>query len=84
MSKPCKSSGLPVIVVAMLLLLPFVYMATYYVMLTDQISLASPPAMGVPYDLKLEPVYRWDHPVVEKVMEPAHRIDKIIRSSYWH
>ena len=73
-----------VVVLLIALALPTAYMVTYYALLKGQISLASPPAPGVPFDLMLEPVYRWDHPLVEKVLEPAHRVDKVIRESHWH
>lgn len=73
----------PLAVLLILLLLPALYMGAYYALLKDQISLASPPAPGVPFDLMLEPVYRIDSPIVDTALEPAHRIDRALRPDYW-
>ncbi len=85
MSDQRKSSSATIaIALALVLLLPpGLYLGAYYALLVDQISLASPPPPGVPFDPILRPVYRNHYPVVESALEPAHQVDRILRPGYW-
>lgn len=74
----CAASGLLIV----LILVP-AYLGTYYALLVDRVSFASPPAPGVPFDLMLEPVYRTENSYVKAFLEPAHQLDRRLRPEYW-
>lgn len=81
MSRSTKPRLLYALILNVLLfvLLPASYMGAYYVMVDKQVTVY----FGSQVSFKVFPDYRVSGPFTKAFFEPAHVIDRIIRSEYW-
>ena len=80
MSRP--NAGLPVVLIAIVVLLPAAYLGTYYGLLSGTAYFAEPTAVRVS-DIYMVPDYRYNSGFVRTVLEPAHQLDRRLWQRCW-
>ena len=76
------TAGLLAVLLLLIVVLPAAYMGTYYALLVGKRALTIEEWIsGAPVEPL--PEYRFDDPVVNSGLAPAHQVDRFLRGEYW-